>query len=216
MTEDMIRYDLLAQDALRGVVRKVLTDIARHGLPGEHHFYIAFDTTFPGVSLSTRMREQYPNEMTIVLQHQFWDLSVGEHAFEVGLSFGNVPERLVIPFQAVKGFFDPSVQFGLQFEIIDMDEDEEDEDEFEVELEDDEDAEDDEDEKPKKGRAPLKKGKAQKSLPKGAGSEPQALPAPADLPQIKPKAKKTGKKTTTPTGPGADIVSLDKFRKPKT
>ncbi|MES2905880.1 MAG: ClpXP protease specificity-enhancing factor SspB [Pseudomonadota bacterium] len=220
MTDDMIRYDLLAQDALRGVVRKVLTDVVRHGLPGEHHFYIAFDTTYPGVSLSARMREQYPNEMTIVLQHQFWDLAVGDHAFEVGLSFGNVPERLVIPFDAVKGFFDPSVQFGLQFEIIDLDEDES-EDEFEVELEEDEDGEeahaDNEDgEKPQKGRAVMKKGKGQKSLPKGAGSEPQALPAPSELSQIKPKSKKGGPKKAPPQGPGADIVSLDKFRKPKT
>jgi len=96
----MIRYDLLAQEALRGVVRKVLTDIGKQGLPGDHHFYIAFDTNYPGVRLSQRLREQYPNEMTVVLQHQFWDLSVSDYAFEVGLSFGNVPERLVIPFDA--------------------------------------------------------------------------------------------------------------------
>jgi uncharacterized protein len=116
MAVDHIRYDVLAQEALRGVVRTVLADVAKKGLPGEHHFYISFDTRADGVRLSPRMRTQYPEEMTIVLQHQFWDLVVSQHGFEVGLSFGGVPERLGVPFAAVKGFFDPSVQFGLQFE----------------------------------------------------------------------------------------------------
>jgi len=116
MAEDLIRYDILAQDALRGVVRKVLSEVARTGLPGEHHFYISFRTRAPGVRISSRMLEKYPEEMTIILQHQFWDLTVDEHAFEVGLSFGNVPERLLVPFTAVKAFVDPSVQFALQFE----------------------------------------------------------------------------------------------------
>jgi uncharacterized protein len=118
MAVDHIRYDLLAQEALRGVVRTVLGDAARNGLPGEHHFYITFDTCKDGVRLSPRMLEQYPKEMTIVLQHQFWDLVITENGFEVGLSFGGIPERLAIPFAAIKGFFDPSVQFGLQFEEI--------------------------------------------------------------------------------------------------
>jgi hypothetical protein len=118
MAVDHIRYDILAQDALRGVVRRVLVDAATNGLPGEHHFYISFDTRAEGVRLSTRMLAQYPQEMTIVLQHQFWDLVVSETGFEVGLSFGGIPERLAVPFAAVKGFFDPSVQFGLQFEEI--------------------------------------------------------------------------------------------------
>src|SRR6516165_86427 len=117
MATDLIRYDLLVQDALRSVVRKVLTDAARDGLPGDHHFYITFKTASPGVRLSSRMREKYPDEMTIILQHQFWDLSVTEQAFEVGLSFKNIPEMLLIPFDAVTGFFDPSVQFGLKFEL---------------------------------------------------------------------------------------------------
>src|SRR5499427_8162990 len=116
MAVDHIRYDILAQDALRGVVRRVLMDTAKNGLPGEHHFYVSFDTRAEGVRLSPRMLAQYPQEMTIVLQHQFWDLVVTETGFEVGLSFGGIPERLAIPFAAVKGFFDPSVQFGLQFE----------------------------------------------------------------------------------------------------
>jgi uncharacterized protein len=118
MAVDHIRYDILAQDALRGLVRRVLVDTAKNGLPGEHHFYISFDTRADGVRLSPRMRAQYPEEMTVVLQHQFWDLEVTESGFEVGVSFGGIPERLAVPFAAVKGFFDPSVQFGLQFEEV--------------------------------------------------------------------------------------------------
>src|SRR6516225_2764905 len=116
MAVDHIRYDILAQEALRGMLRRVLMDTAKNGLPGEHHFYISFDTRAEGVRLSPRMLAQYPTEMTVVLQHQFWDLVVNESGFEVGVSFGGVPERLAVPFAAVKGFFDPSVQFGLQFE----------------------------------------------------------------------------------------------------
>src|SRR5215470_18733105 len=119
MSVDYIRYDLLTQQALRAVVRRVLADVAKTGaLPGEHHFYITFDTRAPGVRLSARMREQYPEEMTIVLQHQFWDLAVSDAHFEVALSFNGVSEKLQVPFEAIKGFFDPSVQFGLQFETV--------------------------------------------------------------------------------------------------
>jgi hypothetical protein len=99
-------------------VRTVLTDIARQGIPGEHHFYITFHTTAEGVRISPRLREKYPQEMTIVLQHQFWDLVVTDAAFEVGLAFSGVAERLLVPFDAIKSFFDPSVQFGLQFEEV--------------------------------------------------------------------------------------------------
>ena len=113
MSKDVLRYDLMVQEALKGVVRKILAEAARDGLPGEHHFYITFRTVAPGVRLSQRLREKHPDEMTIVLQHQFWDLNVSDHAFEVGLSFSGVPERLLIPFDAVTTFFDPSVQFGL-------------------------------------------------------------------------------------------------------
>jgi hypothetical protein len=118
MAVDHIRYDLLAQKALRGMVRTVLIDAAKKGLPGDHHFFISFDTRADGVRLSARMREQYPEEMTVVLQHQFWDLKVGEDAFEVGLSFNGVAERLLVPFAAIKSFVDPSAQFALQFEQI--------------------------------------------------------------------------------------------------
>jgi hypothetical protein len=116
MATDHIRYDVLARDALRGVLRRVLTDAAERGLPGEHHFFITFLSTAEGVKLSPRLLAQYPQEMTVILQHQFWDLVVTEDRFEVGLSFGGIPERLVVPFSSIKSFFDPSVEFGLQFE----------------------------------------------------------------------------------------------------
>ncbi|PNG25134.1 SspB family protein [Methylocella silvestris] len=117
MAADLIRYDILVQEALRGVVRKVLADMAREGLVGEHHFYITFRTSGRGVRLSARMRELYPEEMTIILQHQFWDLSVSEHAFEVGLSFKNVPEMLLVPFDAITRFSDPAAGFDLEFKL---------------------------------------------------------------------------------------------------
>ncbi|QQR34539.1 hypothetical protein JI749_09035 [Devosia oryziradicis] len=116
MAEDHMRYDILTQEALRGVVRKVLAEVAKTGLPGEHHFFISFVTRAPGVRLSEKLLGQYDKEMTIVIQNQYWDLKVSETGFEVGLSFDGIPETLVIPFSAVKGFFDPSVQFGMQFD----------------------------------------------------------------------------------------------------
>jgi uncharacterized protein len=117
MPVDNIRYDLLTQDALRGVIRTVLTDAATKGLPGEHHFFITFDTRAEGVRMSPRLKASYPEEMTIVLQHQFWDLTIAEEEFEVGLAFNGIPERLHIPLKAVKAFLDPSVQFALQFTV---------------------------------------------------------------------------------------------------
>ncbi|MDF2116692.1 ClpXP protease specificity-enhancing factor SspB [Roseiarcaceae bacterium H3SJ34-1] len=116
MTGPVIRYDLLVQDALLGVVRKVLMDAAREGTPGDHHFYVTFKTQAPGVQLSTRMKAEYPDEMTIVLQHQYWDLTVSDQQIEVSLSFKNIPEKLIIPFDAVTGFEDPTAPFGLKFE----------------------------------------------------------------------------------------------------
>ncbi|MBZ9656998.1 SspB family protein [Phyllobacterium lublinensis] len=117
MPQDMIRYDILAQEALRGVIRKVLGEVAKAGLPGNHHFFVTFLTGAPGVRISTRLHEKYPEQMTIVLQHQFWDLQVTDTLFEVGLSFGDVPERLVVPFSAIRGFYDPSVNFELEFDV---------------------------------------------------------------------------------------------------
>jgi uncharacterized protein len=119
MPVDLIRYDLLAQEALRGVVRRVIADAAKNGLPGDHHFFITFDTTKPGIKISPRLHAQHPEELTIVLQHQFWDLAVSDDAFEVRLSFKGIPERLVVPFDAIKAFFDPSVKFGVQFDSAD-------------------------------------------------------------------------------------------------
>ena len=206
MADDLIRYDLLVQDALRGVVRKVLTDAAREGLMGEHHFYVSFRTEAPGVRMSQALREKYPQDMTIVLQHQFWDLNVTEHTFEVGLSFSGVPERLLVPFDALSGFFDPSVQFGLKFDLSEAGETPE-----------------------EANAAPAKAG------PRGAGSEPgevrpkgaglatigagapKGLPAPAvqgekpdgrpDEKAPRPAAKKDGEEGS------AEVVSLDAFRK---
>jgi len=120
MATDLIRYNLLVQDAMRGVLRKVLADVAEVGsLPGEHHFTISFNTRFPGVKISKRLAEQWPQEMTIILQHQFSNLTVDERGFGVRLSFRSIPEQLYIPFDALTGFFDPSVPFGLKFEVLD-------------------------------------------------------------------------------------------------
>ncbi len=118
MGQDHIRYDILAQDALRGVIRKVLSEVAATGrLPGDHHFFITFLTGAPGVRISQHLKSKYPEQMTIVVQHQFWDLKLTETQFEIGLSFSDTPERLVIPFNAIRGFYDPSVNFELEFEV---------------------------------------------------------------------------------------------------
>ena len=116
MAEDHIRYDILVQEALRAVMRKVLTEIARTGLPGNHHFFITFMTNAPGVRISSRLQERYPEQMTIVIQYQYWDLKVSETGFEIGLSFSDIPEKLEIPFSAVRGFYDPSANFELEFD----------------------------------------------------------------------------------------------------
>jgi uncharacterized protein len=187
MPTDHIRYDLLAQDALRGVVRRVLGDVARNGLPGEHHFYVTFGTGAPGVKISDRLRVEHPDEMTIVLQHQFWDLEVTDEAFEVGLSFKGIPERLVIPFEAIKGFFDPSVQFGLQFETATSE--------------------------PAAQTVEGQDGKGRQTTPpatpghRAAMGEGKSLlpaqPSPAGAPE-EPKPDSSG---------GAEVVRLDRFRK---
>jgi hypothetical protein len=119
--ETQIDYEALAQDAMRGIVRSALRRVADLGyLPGEHHFYIAFDTRAPGVIISKRLKQKYPEEMTIVLQHQFRELAVDDDRFEVTLSFNNVPERLTVPLRAVRVFFDPSVRYGIQFDNSDL------------------------------------------------------------------------------------------------
>lgn len=128
MNEDLLRYDRMVEKALRDVVRNALTGVARDGLPGEHHFYISFQTEYPGVELPDHLHKQYPEEMTIVLQYQFFDLKVQPEQFSVTLSFNNIREKLVIPFQAITTFADPSVNFALQFQSISDGDDDEEED----------------------------------------------------------------------------------------
>ncbi len=113
---DRFHYDALVDDALRSVVRRVLTQVAEKGLPGSHHFYISFRSTDPGVQLPDYLRAKYPEEMTIVLQHQYWDLIIGSSHFEVTVSFNKQQERIRVPFAALSAFVDPSVRFGLQFD----------------------------------------------------------------------------------------------------
>ena len=126
MAQDHIRYDILAQDALRSVIRKVLSEVAATGhLPGEHHFFITFLTNAPGVRISQHLKAKYAEQMTIVIQHQFWDLKVTESLFEIGLSFSDTPEKLVIPFNAIRGFYDPSVSFELEFDVPAVEEEDE-------------------------------------------------------------------------------------------
>lgn len=117
MSESFFDYDQMVRDALKNVVRNVLTEVAKNGLVGEHHFYVAFQTGYPGVQIPDHLREKYPGDMTIVIQHRYWGLRVHQDRFEIGLSFNQKPEHLIIPFEAITGFVDPSAQFALQFEM---------------------------------------------------------------------------------------------------
>jgi len=128
MSEEFLRYDQMVEKALRGVVREALEQTAKHGPMGDHHFYITFRTQQPGVRIADHIKARHPEEMTIVLQHQFWDLLVDDEGFSVTLSFSGVSEHLRIPFAAISGFADPSAKFGLQFQTLGED-DEDDEDE---------------------------------------------------------------------------------------
>ena len=121
MSEDLIHYPTLIDQAMRGVVRDVLKRVQASGLPGEHHFYISFSTVYPGVKISEQLKARYPKEITIVLQHQFWDFKVEESQFQATLSFGGVPEKLVVPYAALTAFADPSIKFGLQFQQAESD-----------------------------------------------------------------------------------------------
>ncbi|UUL81344.1 ClpXP protease specificity-enhancing factor SspB [Sphingomonas sp. S1-29] len=117
LPDSMIPYDEIVQEALRAVVGRVLGSVASSGgLPGDHHFYITFKTTAPGVDIPQRLIERFPDEMTIVIQHRYWDLTVDDNRFSVGLSFGQVPSMLVIPYSAITGFHDPAVNFELRFQ----------------------------------------------------------------------------------------------------
>ncbi len=117
MVETNIDYAGFVDSAMRGVVRDILRVVERTGIPGQHHFFISFRTDFPGVTMSDMLRSKYPQEITIVLQHQFWELNVEQERFKVSLSFNNIPEKLVVPFAALTGFADPSTKFGLQFHV---------------------------------------------------------------------------------------------------
>ena len=117
MSDEPFQYELLVEEALRGVVKTALRQVQKHGLIDDHHFFITFQTDYPGVEMPDYLQEKYPDEMTIVLQYQFDDLQIHEDKFSVILSFNNVPERMVVPFEAVTGFADPSVKFGLQFQV---------------------------------------------------------------------------------------------------
>jgi len=198
MSVDHIRYDILTQDALRGVIRTVLTGVAVKGLQGEHHLFITFDTRVDGVRMSARLRASYPGEMTIVLQHQFWDLTVGEDHFDVGLAFNGIPERLHVPFRAVKAFMDPSVPFGLEFTV---------------------------DGEATRGtsRDATPETPAATAKPAPVGKPMSAKLAPAKAPKPQPKKEPTPQATTAPTPPplpvsgkedsSAEVVRLDRFRK---
>ena len=115
MADDTIDYAGYVDSAMRGAVRDILRQVERAGLPGNHHFFVSFRTDYPGVMMSDMLRSKYPREITIVLQHQFWDLRVEQDGFRVALSFNNIPEKLAVPFAALTGFADPSTKFGLQF-----------------------------------------------------------------------------------------------------
>jgi uncharacterized protein len=228
-----IDYEILAQEAMRGVVRTILTRVAKTGLPGDHHFYISFDTLAPGSSLSKRLKEKYPEEMTIVLQHRFWDLIVTEDRFEVKLTFDGIPERLVVPFGAIKVFFDPSVRYGLQFEAQDFGPDaghmQSGQDDEMTALDTDPGRNAPTPIRPattrtvseRKPRAPRKPRSEKSPSDMAAGSEPPKAP-PARAPDPKPAERAPAKITPVPVGTsdqpplpsgGAQVVSLDAFRK---
>lgn len=124
VADSLIPYDEIVQEALRTVVGRVLGQVAAGGLPGSHHFYITFKTAAPGVDIPKRLRDRFPDEMTIVLQHRYWDLNVDEERFSVGLSFNSIPATLIIPFSAITGFHDPAVNFELRFQVQDGPDDE--------------------------------------------------------------------------------------------
>jgi uncharacterized protein len=184
MATDLIRYDLLVQDALRSVVRKVLSDTARSGLIGEHHFNIAFKTQAAGVVVPAAVKQRFPDEMSIILQHEFWDLVVREDAFEVSLNFSRKPERLTVPFDSITGFTDPSVPFGFKLEPRAA--------------------------QPAASPAPAA-GRQQAPTPPPAPAKP-ALPKPPAQATAAAKPAQRAEKPAEPEGE-AKVVSIDAFRK---
>ena len=186
MAVDHIRYDILAQEALRGVVHTVLVDTAKNGLPGDHHFYITFETRADGVRLPPRLLAQFPEVITIVLQHQFWDLIVSDSGFEVGMSFGGIPERLAVTFASIKEFVDPSVPFGMKFESL---------------------------AEPAAASAAATPVAAPDAQPVAEPKQTRTTPAIAAAPQAaSPAEAPSDDEPHTPAG-GGEVVRLDRFRK---
>jgi hypothetical protein len=183
---DRFHYDALVDDALRGVVRRVLRQVADKGLPGSHHFYISFRSGDPGVQLPPYLRAKYPEEMTIVLQHQYWDLILTEEFFEVTVSFNKQQERIKGPFTALSAFADPSVRFGLQF-----------------------------DRKDKTGMPADKAAAAPAAAPTPlpAPDKRPSLGAPAGEAKTAEAAAKPAETPGKPEDPASKIVKLDSFRK---
>jgi uncharacterized protein len=187
MATDLIRYDLLVQDALRSVVRKVLADTARSGLIGEHHFNIAFKTQAPGVVVPPAVRQRFPDEMSIILQHEFWDLVVTQDGFEVSLNFSRKPERLTVPFDSITGFTDPSVPFGFKLEPRVAE----------------------------PAASPAPASARQQTSPPAPAKPAPAKPAPAKPPAQPVAAAKSAQRAEKPAEPAgeAKVVSIDAFRK---
>lgn len=189
MGDSGLRYDVMVEAALRSVMRDALTHVIEHGLPGAHHFYLSFRTGHPGVRIDSSLKARFPEEMTIVLQHQFWDLSVEEDGFAVTLSFSNTRQRLIVPFAAVTAFNDPSVNFGLQFQSL-------------IE---------------KTANKQTGEARAQSGAASAEAHSPHGTPKP--LPEAKSaKAGQTAalpKPAAPPSAPasGAEVVALDSFRK---
>jgi uncharacterized protein len=183
MATDLIRYDLLVQDALRSVVRKVLADTARNGLVGDHHFNIAFKTQAPGVVAPAAVKQRFPDEMSIILQHEFWDLVVTPDAFEVSLNFSRKPERLTVPFDSITGFTDPSVPFGFKLEPRVSE--------------------------PAASPAPTT---AEKEATPAAAKPAPVKPAKPSQPASTPKSAQRAENPAEPAGE-AKVVSIDAFRK---
>jgi hypothetical protein len=186
MATDLIRYDLLVQDALRSVVRKVLADTARSGLIGEHHFNIAFKTQAPGVVVPPAVKQRFPDETSIILQHEFWDLVVTQDGFEVSLNFSRKPERLTVPFDSITGFTDPSVPFGFKLEP-----------------------------RLAEPAASPALDTARQTSPPTPAKPPPAKPAPAKPPAQPVAAAKSAQRAEKPAEPvgEAKVVSIDAFRK---
>ena len=183
---DRFHYDALVDDALRSVVRRVLRQVADKGLPGSHHFYISFRSTDPGVQLPDYLRAKYPEEMTIVLQHQYWDLIIHDDFFEVTVSFNKQQERIKVPFAALSAFVDPSVRFGLQFDRKD------------------------------KSGASAEKAEPPPPTPLPAPEKRPSLGAPAGetaATDAKPDEADQAETEGKPEDPASKIVKLDSFRK---